>query len=47
MSSGAKGYALQFAFDRLIAEGFEAFAVIDADTMVEAKSFDRDHRTAG
>jgi cellulose synthase/poly-beta-1,6-N-acetylglucosamine synthase-like glycosyltransferase len=31
-----KGYALQYAFDRLIVEGFEAFAVIDADTVVEA-----------
>jgi cellulose synthase/poly-beta-1,6-N-acetylglucosamine synthase-like glycosyltransferase len=30
-----KGYALQYAFDRLIAEGFEAFVVIDADTVVE------------
>jgi cellulose synthase/poly-beta-1,6-N-acetylglucosamine synthase-like glycosyltransferase len=31
-----KGYALQYAFERLIEEGFDAFAVVDADTIVEA-----------
>ena len=31
-----KGYALQYAFDLLVAEGFDAFLVIDADTVVEA-----------
>ena len=31
-----KGYALQFGFDRLAAEDFDAFLVIDADTIVEA-----------
>jgi cellulose synthase/poly-beta-1,6-N-acetylglucosamine synthase-like glycosyltransferase len=29
-----KGYALRFAFDQLQAEGFNAFLVIDADSMV-------------
>jgi len=31
-----KGYALEFAFDLLLAEGVEAIAVVDADTVVEA-----------
>src|SRR5262249_19394293 len=31
-----KGYALGFAFTRLIAEGYDAFLVIDADTVVES-----------
>jgi cellulose synthase/poly-beta-1,6-N-acetylglucosamine synthase-like glycosyltransferase len=30
-----KGFALQYGFDRLCAEGFDAFLVIDADTIVE------------
>ncbi len=30
-----KGYALRFGFDRLLAEGFDAVLVIDADTLVE------------
>lgn len=30
-----KGYALQFAFERLTAEGVDVFLVIDADTVVE------------
>jgi cellulose synthase/poly-beta-1,6-N-acetylglucosamine synthase-like glycosyltransferase len=30
-----KGYALQFGFDHLLAEGFDAVLVIDADTIVE------------
>jgi cellulose synthase/poly-beta-1,6-N-acetylglucosamine synthase-like glycosyltransferase len=30
-----KGYALRYGFDRLAAEGFDAFLVIDADTIVE------------
>lgn len=30
-----KGFALQYGFDRLSAEGFDAFLVIDADTIVE------------
>ncbi len=30
-----KGYALQYGFDRLRAEGFDAVLVIDADTVVE------------
>jgi len=30
-----KGYALSYAFDRLAAETFDAFLVIDADTIVE------------
>ena len=29
-----KGYALDFAFERLLPEGFDAFLVIDADTIV-------------
>ncbi len=31
-----KGFALQDAFERLLAEGFDAMLVIDADTVVEA-----------
>jgi cellulose synthase/poly-beta-1,6-N-acetylglucosamine synthase-like glycosyltransferase len=31
-----KGYALEYAFDRLTTEGFEAFLIIDADTRVES-----------
>ena len=30
-----KGYALEFAFGRLLAEGYDAVAVVDADTVVE------------
>ena len=30
-----KGYALQYGFERLLAEGFDAVIVIDADTVVE------------
>jgi cellulose synthase/poly-beta-1,6-N-acetylglucosamine synthase-like glycosyltransferase len=30
-----KGFALQYGFDRLQAEGFDAFLVIDADTVAE------------
>jgi cellulose synthase/poly-beta-1,6-N-acetylglucosamine synthase-like glycosyltransferase len=30
-----KGFALQYGFDRLCAEGFDALLVIDADTIVE------------
>lgn len=30
-----KGYALQFAFERLLAEGVEAIAVVDADSVVD------------
>jgi cellulose synthase/poly-beta-1,6-N-acetylglucosamine synthase-like glycosyltransferase len=30
-----KGYALQYAFERLMAEGFDCFLVVDADTEVE------------
>jgi cellulose synthase/poly-beta-1,6-N-acetylglucosamine synthase-like glycosyltransferase len=30
-----KGYALQYGFDRLLSEGFEAILVVDADTIVE------------
>jgi cellulose synthase/poly-beta-1,6-N-acetylglucosamine synthase-like glycosyltransferase len=30
-----KGFALQDTFEKLLAEGFDAFVVIDADTMVE------------
>jgi cellulose synthase/poly-beta-1,6-N-acetylglucosamine synthase-like glycosyltransferase len=33
-----KGYALDFAFRRLLAEGFEAFIVVDADTRVSPGS---------
>jgi cellulose synthase/poly-beta-1,6-N-acetylglucosamine synthase-like glycosyltransferase len=31
-----KGYALQYGFDLLVAQGFEAFLVIDADTVAES-----------
>ncbi|HZP44665.1 MAG TPA: glycosyltransferase family 2 protein [Candidatus Binataceae bacterium] len=31
-----KGYALQYAFARLTADGFDAFLVVDADTKVES-----------
>lgn len=31
-----KGYALDFAFRRLLEEGFEAFVVVDADSVVDA-----------
>lgn len=31
-----KGYALDFAFQRLLAEGIDAVIVVDADTLVEA-----------
>ena len=34
-SRRGKGYALRYAFDRLVAESFDAFLVIDADTIVE------------
>lgn len=30
-----KGYALDFAFQQLLSEGYEAFIVVDADTLVE------------
>lgn len=29
-----KGYALRFAFDKLMADGFDAFLIVDADSMV-------------
>ncbi len=32
-----KGHALRFAFDRLLAEGWEALAVVDADTEVDRR----------
>ena len=31
-----KGYALRFAFNRLLKEDFDAFVIIDADTVVDA-----------
>jgi cellulose synthase/poly-beta-1,6-N-acetylglucosamine synthase-like glycosyltransferase len=34
-SQRGKGYALRYGFDRLAAETFEAFLIIDADTIVE------------
>jgi cellulose synthase/poly-beta-1,6-N-acetylglucosamine synthase-like glycosyltransferase len=34
-SHRGKGFALQYAFETLLAEGFDAFVVVDADTIVE------------
>jgi len=34
-SRRGKGYALQYGFDQLLSEGFDAVLVIDADTVVE------------
>jgi cellulose synthase/poly-beta-1,6-N-acetylglucosamine synthase-like glycosyltransferase len=34
--SRGKGFALRFAFDHLMAEGFDAFLIVDADSVVSA-----------
>ncbi len=36
LSNRGKGFALRFAFDRLLAEGFDGFLVVDADSVVSS-----------